>query len=489
MKFSVLLPTRNGLNYLQYAVESVIKQNYENWEIIISDNASNEDIEGYVRSLNNPRILYSRSDTFLSVTENWNRSIDKFSGDYVIMLGDDDILLQNYFQILLKLIRSKHPDLIYTNAFVYSYPSVHPDFPKGLFHPFGSLNGMPIHDSPFELDLKSRTELVQHLLKFEPVFGTNMQHALIHKSLLEKIKRNHKIFHSPYPDFYAMCALFLNAERFYVYPNELVIIGITPKSHGYYFFNKKEQEGLDFLNISKEIDNIESIQSVLLPATGSMLSYWLGAMELLKKHFPLKKYGLKLNYRLYRKLQTVHVMGRFLANREKYGIEFRQLFKLLSLREKVFLIFPTMFHDTYITLTVRKRKRALVYGKQKMQKLLSKKNLLQVSSFFAKNTPILLQRAYWLTLRIFRYVIKKVYTPASKLLKVLIEKVFKPISNLLGVFLPKTYTALSKASSYLKSTPPVQKKYVMMIINPKENIYSNAREIFEQFIPVDCNKN
>ncbi len=142
MIFSVLLPTRNGLQYLKYAIASVLGQNYENWEVIVSDNASEEDIAGYIRSLNESRIKYTRSEEFLSVTENWNRCLEQSQGDYLIMLGDDDIILKNYFQIMSRLLSSYHrPALIYADAFLYAYPKVLPHAPNGLFQPFGSLTG------------------------------------------------------------------------------------------------------------------------------------------------------------------------------------------------------------------------------------------------------------------------------------------------------------------------------------------------------------
>ena len=46
---SVLLPTKNRLTYLRYAVESVRRQDYPHWEIVISDNHSEEDILGYAQ--------------------------------------------------------------------------------------------------------------------------------------------------------------------------------------------------------------------------------------------------------------------------------------------------------------------------------------------------------------------------------------------------------------------------------------------------------
>ena len=68
MKFSVLLPTRNRKELLARAIETVRRQDYENWEIIISDNFSDEDISGYISSLSETRIKYFRTENFVTVT-------------------------------------------------------------------------------------------------------------------------------------------------------------------------------------------------------------------------------------------------------------------------------------------------------------------------------------------------------------------------------------------------------------------------------------
>ena len=100
MKVSVLIPTRERLQYLRFAVESVRRQSSPDWEIVIADNASTEDIAGYVASLDDPRIVFVRSDEPLPVTANWNAAIDASSGDMVIMLGDDDALLPGYLEAI-----------------------------------------------------------------------------------------------------------------------------------------------------------------------------------------------------------------------------------------------------------------------------------------------------------------------------------------------------------------------------------------------------
>ena len=133
MKFSVLLPTRNRLDLLRYAIESVIRQDYSDWEVIVADNCSNEDVAGYVAGLNDSRIRYFRTTASIPVTDNWNFALGQSTGDYVVMLGDDDCLLKGYFRILLKLIgQFSNPDFIYTDAFQYAYPGVMPGIP-GVF--------------------------------------------------------------------------------------------------------------------------------------------------------------------------------------------------------------------------------------------------------------------------------------------------------------------------------------------------------------------
>jgi hypothetical protein len=57
---------------MSYTIESVRRQNNENWGVIISGNNSQENIGGYIASLNEPRIQYGRTEQFVSVTENWN---------------------------------------------------------------------------------------------------------------------------------------------------------------------------------------------------------------------------------------------------------------------------------------------------------------------------------------------------------------------------------------------------------------------------------
>src|SRR5918997_95547 len=101
---SVLLPTRNRLDYLRYAIETVLRQDDPDWEIVVSDNDSEEDIAGHVRGLGDDRVRYVRTASFVPVTENWNNALEHSIGRYAVMLGDDDGLMPGYVARVRELV-------------------------------------------------------------------------------------------------------------------------------------------------------------------------------------------------------------------------------------------------------------------------------------------------------------------------------------------------------------------------------------------------
>ena len=284
MKFSILLPTRNRLDLLRLAVQSVLEQDYGEWEIVIADNASSEDVAGFVASLRESRVRYIRSDAALPVTDNWNRSLEHSIGDYFIMLGDDDCLMRGCLRTVRALLDDfGRPELLYTEAVQYAYPGVMPGR-QSPFIQFGYCEFMRNAKQPFLLDRSEALRMVRKSLRFEIGFGFNMQHSFVSRALVDKLRPKGPFFQSPYPDYYATNALFLAAERILVSPWPLVAIGISPKSFGSYYFNQRENEGVEFLKNVAEPDLAERVESISLPGS-NMNTSWLLSMEALKRNF------------------------------------------------------------------------------------------------------------------------------------------------------------------------------------------------------------
>lgn len=336
MKFSVLIPTRNRLQYLRYAIESVLQQEYEDWEVIIYDNDSEEDYEEYINSLSDSRIKYYRTSEFCAVTDNWNNALEKSSGDYVIMLGDDDCLLKDYFKTCKELIDGyNQPDLIYHSAYQYIYPKVMEYCKEGKLeaHPYAAF--LVENNEPFFLDREKALLLVKKIMDFNVIINFNAQHSLLSRGLINMSKKHGNFYQSPYPDYYATTASFIQADRILIVPSRMTVIGVTPKSFGYHYFNNQEKLGTEFLKNTPDGRLSRALEGVILPGT-NMNTSWLCAMEMVKRNYG-DLLNLKVNYKKYRMLQVFHCCKQFICNE---GPNYKDL---LSVTKKMSVLETSLF--------------------------------------------------------------------------------------------------------------------------------------------------
>lgn len=112
MKFSITIPAYKQ-KYLSEAIESCLAQTYQEFEVIIVDDASPEDLKSVVDKFDDTRIRYYRNEKncgALNVVDNWNICLSYATGDYVICMGDDDKLLPNCLETYASLME-KYPNL------------------------------------------------------------------------------------------------------------------------------------------------------------------------------------------------------------------------------------------------------------------------------------------------------------------------------------------------------------------------------------------
>lgn len=109
MTFSITIPAFKS-QYLNEAIASVANQTYQNWELVIVDDCSQEDIQSIVMPyIADNRIHYYRNEKNIganNVVDNWNKCLNYCTGDYIICMGDDDLLLpcclEEYEKLILK---------------------------------------------------------------------------------------------------------------------------------------------------------------------------------------------------------------------------------------------------------------------------------------------------------------------------------------------------------------------------------------------------
>jgi glycosyltransferase involved in cell wall biosynthesis len=276
---------------------------------VVSDNDSEQDIEGYVGSLDDPRIVYRRTERLVPVTENWNRALALSEGDYVIMLGDDDALLDGYLSAMRELIeRFEQPDVIYTKALLFTYPGVDPARPSGWLMDHGCGEFFAGASGPFVLEHARALELVRGAMQFRLRYDFNAQFALISRELIDSLAGYGAFYQSDFPDYYSMNAAFLRAKRIVVDPSPRVVIGVTPKSYGYFHVNDKESEGRGFLGGTGASATMGTNINV----------GWLSAMSALERGVG-RDFGLSVDRRRYRFVQAAYVYARYRAGVSRDG--------------------------------------------------------------------------------------------------------------------------------------------------------------------------
>jgi len=277
MKFSVLLPTRNGGKYLKSCIESVLSQDYKDMELIVFDNANTDNTAEVVNSYSNDkRLKYYRTDSVVSVTDNWNNALKKSSGDYVLMMGDDDFLLPGYFETLDKIIKENDsPDGISYFGYSFIYPDAvdntegyysdpHYDYEKKL------IDGGKMTKN----QLKS---IVYDMFKFKNRVPLNTLPHIWSRKVINRV--DGELFRPPYPDHFALNAIFLKANTWVFSKKKLYIIGVTPKSYGHYVFSDNDQKGgEDYLGISGDFPG-------QLPGSALINNMYVW-LQLLKDNYP-----------------------------------------------------------------------------------------------------------------------------------------------------------------------------------------------------------
>jgi glycosyltransferase involved in cell wall biosynthesis len=114
LKISVVIPVFNASKSIKDALNSIVNQSYQPYEIIIindcSTDGSSEIIEKFTLGSSNIFFIDLKVNSGVSFCRNlgWNKS----SGDYVAFLDSDDYWIQDKLQIMVEIIKLKNPDLV-----------------------------------------------------------------------------------------------------------------------------------------------------------------------------------------------------------------------------------------------------------------------------------------------------------------------------------------------------------------------------------------
>lgn len=111
------MPTWNRQQLAIRAIKSVLRQDYDNWELIIVDDCSSsyEQLAQFVAGLNDPRVSYTRNAINSGACAVRNQAIMQARGEYLTGIDDDDEWTPNRLSVFLS-----HQAQLVTHAFLYA---------------------------------------------------------------------------------------------------------------------------------------------------------------------------------------------------------------------------------------------------------------------------------------------------------------------------------------------------------------------------------
>ncbi len=103
--FSICIPNFNYSKYLKLTIESILSQSFQDFEIIVSDNASTDDSVQMIKEFKDSRITLIENQVNLGFSPNLDKSTQDAKGKFMVLLSSDDVMfpgaLETIYQVIL----------------------------------------------------------------------------------------------------------------------------------------------------------------------------------------------------------------------------------------------------------------------------------------------------------------------------------------------------------------------------------------------------
>ena len=227
---SIAIPTRQRHETLFYTLQTILNQDFDDYEIIVSDNNSSKETKDIVDTFASNKIKYIRSDTDLSLCDSWEQAVSSASGEYIMGIADNDGIIEGGLSFLVNLIKlNKNPPLINFVKNTYNWPCLDETQNNVLY----------LHKTP-SLEIIDGISLIQTVLDDNRNFYKlpMIYNSIVHSNLINKMKiHTGKIFNSVTPDVYSGFCLAYLGKEYLVLKQPISIAGNSAKSLGVNYAN------------------------------------------------------------------------------------------------------------------------------------------------------------------------------------------------------------------------------------------------------------
>jgi glycosyltransferase involved in cell wall biosynthesis len=121
--FSIVIPTRNRAHLLRHALPTALEQEFDDFEVIVSDNFSSDTTPQVVREFAHPRLRSVRTPQDLSMPDHWEFALEQARGKYITFQCDDDASSPTLLTETYAVVKDYQAPVIVSASAVYFGPN------------------------------------------------------------------------------------------------------------------------------------------------------------------------------------------------------------------------------------------------------------------------------------------------------------------------------------------------------------------------------
>jgi glycosyltransferase involved in cell wall biosynthesis len=228
MKLSIVIPTRERIQYLQESIRTALAIEDIDIEIIVSDNASSDNTADILSDIDDIRFKYTHTGKRVSMRANFENGLNNCTGDYIMFFGDDDGVLPKQIPILKNILEKEKPDVLKWPIIRYGWPEKGNPKTGGVRFKKGSVYG-----SAYDINSnKLFNEIANCNFKNEELYPA-IYHGVVSRPYLDSLRTSDgKFFNCTIPDiFFGYLALFRKGKLMYC-DHPFTLNGYSPASNG-----------------------------------------------------------------------------------------------------------------------------------------------------------------------------------------------------------------------------------------------------------------
>src|SRR5262245_54615477 len=221
--FSIVIPTYNRSELVQGAVRSTLSQSLGDFEVVVSDNCSEDDTRAVIERFEDPRVRYVRTPTHGTIGNSWEFARSQARGTLLMMLSDDDALVPDALATFAEAHHRHDADFLFCNLAEYRDQS------------FLDSERNTVRCGPFsgKMRVVPTDEFVRPLFAFRPGFDMHPSAFMFSSELANRIaQRNGRFFRTNGVEYFAWPLAAVLSRNIVHIDQPLVILGRTAKSWG-----------------------------------------------------------------------------------------------------------------------------------------------------------------------------------------------------------------------------------------------------------------